>query len=30
MKLTTAYVNAQPTQSNVTPLRPAVAMGAER
>jgi hypothetical protein len=30
MKRTTAYINAQPTESNVTRLRPAVAAGAER
>jgi len=30
MKLTTAYVNAQPIQSNVTRRRPAVATGGER
>ena len=30
MQRTSDYVNAQPTQSNVTRLRPAVATGAQR
>ena len=30
MQRTSDYVNAQPTQSNVTRLRPAVATGGER